>query len=263
VTGEPVARTSERVYIQRAGGGALEERYIDYVYQPIRHHTGAVTHIFMQGSDVTERVRAENHQKLLINELNHRVKNTLASIQSIVSQTLRGVQTKEEASKAITDRILAMSRAHDVLTNENWDGADLRAMVESALEAFKVEGREAFRVTGFDLRVGPHAAMSIALALHELATNAVKYGALSEPKGHVDVEWRISDQGGFQLTWTESGGPEVVVGDRKGFGSRLIQQVLPRELRGTATIDYRPFGVSFTLNTSVEAVSDQPVVNGA
>jgi PAS domain S-box-containing protein len=260
-TGRAIKRSSERVFLRWKKDAPLEERFVDYVYQPIRDENDVVTHIFVQGSDVTERVRAENHQKLLINELNHRVKNTLASIQSIVSQTLRGNQTKEEASKAITERILAMSRAHNILTNENWDGADLREMVDSALEAFQGDGREAFKVSGPNLRVGPHAAMSIALALHELGTNAVKYGALSVQTGVIDVHWQI-EADTFKLSWTESSGPEVVLGDRKGFGSRLILQVLPRELQGTADIDYRSTGVVFTLTTSVEAIGDRPALEG-
>jgi PAS domain S-box-containing protein len=261
-SGEPLKRISEKVLIRWAKDGPLEERFVDFVYQPIRDEAGAVTSIFIQGSDVTERVRAENHQKLLINELNHRVKNTLASIQSIVTQTLRGVQTKEEASAAITARIFALSQAHNVLTNENWNGADLRTMVESSLEAFQHEGRAAVKVAGPKLRVGPHAAMSVALAVHELATNAVKYGALSTPTGTVHVEWTVGPGDQFQFVWAEAGGPPVVRSDRRGFGSRLILQVLPRELRGTAEVEYPTSGVVFTLKTSLEAVSDKPAANG-
>lgn len=259
-SGEPIRRTSERVMFRWSKKGPLEERFVDFVYQPIREK-GQVTHIFVQGSDVTERVRAENHQKLLINELNHRVKNTLASIQSIVTQTLRGVQSKEEASSAITARILALSRAHNVLTDENWDGADLHGMVESALEAFQQEGRQAISISGPALRVGPHAALSIALALHELATNAVKYGSLSNSNGTVDVSWDVDGHDRFKLEWAENGGPEVIRGDRQGFGSRLILRVLPRELQGTADIDFRPTGVVFVLETSLEAISDRPLVD--
>lgn len=260
-TGQTVRRAAERVMFAWTKDAPFTERFVDFVYQPIRDDSGKVASIFTQGSDVTERVRAENHQKLLINELNHRVKNTLTSIQSIVSQTLRGVQTKEEASKAITNRILALSRAHNVLTAENWDGAELRAMVESSLEAFQVEGREAIRITGPSLRVGPHAAMSIALALHELATNAVKYGALSSHDGTVEVRWQLSGDA-FEFAWTESGGPTVVPPDRKGFGSRLVLQVLPLELQGKADIDYRAEGVAFKLSTSLKAVSDRPASEG-
>ena len=256
-TGQTVRRAAERVMFARMKDAPLTERYVDFVYQPIRDDSGSVASIFTQGSDVTERVRAENHQKLLINELNHRVKNTLSSIQSIVSQTLRGAQTKEEASTAITNRILALSRAHNVLTAENWDGAELHTMVESSLEAFQVEGRDAIHVRGPDLRVGPHAAMSIALAIHELATNAVKYGALSCPEGTVDVRWKLSGED-FEFAWTENGGPRVVLGERKGFGSRLILRVLPAQLRGTAEIVYRPEGVVFVLKSTLDAIGDRP-----
>ncbi|TWF49502.1 sensor histidine kinase [Neorhizobium alkalisoli] len=261
-TGQTVRRFSERVYLQREVDAPPEERFVDYVYQPIRDETGIVTHIFVQGSDVTERVRAEQRQRLLINELNHRVKNTLASIQSIVSQTLRGVHSKEEASAAITARILAMSRAHNVLTEENWDSADLLTMVESSMDAFRIEGREAIRISGPNIRVGPHAAMSIALALHELGTNAARYGALSSPTGIVDLHWNLDENEQFELVWSEEGGPAVFESERKGFGSRLILQVLPRELRGTAELVRRSSGIVFKLSTSLEAISDRPVVEG-
>lgn len=261
-SGETLTRMSERVLFRWTQNAPMEERFVDFVYQPIRNASGAVTSIFIQGSDVTERVRAENHQKLLINELNHRVKNTLASIQSIVSQTLRGVQTKEEASASITARILALSRAHNILTDENWDGADLKAMVADAIEGFQIAGRDAIRIAGPTLRLGPHAALSIALALHELATNATKYGALSVATGFVDIGWSVEGEA-FCLTWRETGGPAVVSSERKGFGSRLILRVLPLELQGTADIDYQPAGVVFTLKTSIAALSDRPSAGGA
>ncbi|RYE54425.1 MAG: histidine kinase, partial [Rhizobiaceae bacterium] len=260
-SGEAVKRSSERVLLRWKDNGPLEERFLDFVYQPIRNEHGKVTNIFVQGSDVTERVRGEIHQKLLINELNHRVKNTLASIQSIVTQTLRGVQTNDEASKAISARIIALSRAHNVLTNENWDGADLGTMVEDALSAFQPAGRDAFRISGPTLRVGPHAALSIALALHELATNATKYGSLTSPTGTVDLSWAVAPDGTFQLVWREDGGPAVEPSDRKGFGSRLILQVLPKELQGTAEIDFRSSGVVFTLTSTLDAVSDRPALS--
>jgi PAS domain S-box-containing protein len=261
-TGETIKRMSERILLRWSEDGPLEERFVDFVYQPIRDETGTVSNIFIQGSDVTERVRAENHQKLLINELNHRVKNTLASIQSIVTQTLRGTQTKEEASIAITARILALSRAHNVLTEENWDGADLHSMVANSLEAFQRPDQAAIRIHGPHLRVGPHAALSVALAMHELATNATKYGALSSRDGTVDIGWSLEPDNVFKLVWTEKGGPAVVRSDRRGFGSRLILQVLPLELRGAAEMDYAESGIVFTLTTTLEAMSDAPLANG-
>ena len=262
-SGETVKKISERILLRRTDGERLDERYVDFVYQPIRDETGKVANIFIQGSDVTERVRAENHQSLLINELNHRVKNTLSSIQSIVSQTLRSVPTKEEASTAITNRILALSRAHNVLTEENWNGANLHTMVESSLEVFQEQDRKTFIIQGPELRIGPHAALSIALALHELAINAVKYGALSSPVGMVEIRWTVEDDGQFLFTWTETGGPVVVPNDYRGFGSRLILKILPLELRGRAESDYRPSGLVFTLATSLEAITDSAVADGA
>jgi PAS domain S-box-containing protein len=259
-TGEPVIRMSERVVIGRAKGGRMEERFVDFVFQPIRDEANSVSHIFVQGSDVTDRVRAENYQKLLINELNHRVKNTLASIQSIVSQTLRNVEGAAAASNAITRRILALSKAHNVLTNENWSGASLKMMIESALEAFQEGGKRRFVLSGPDLRVGPHAAMSVALAIHELATNALKYGALSVPDGYVDIAWSLEDQT-FRLLWRERGGPAVIDAGQRGFGSRLILQVLPHELSGDAQLRFDPAGVIFTLDTTLEAIRDKPVMD--
>jgi len=169
---------------------------------------------------------------------------------------LRGVQTKEEASDAINSRILALSRAHNILTEQNWDGSDLRMMVDSSMEAFRYPGRQAISFDGPRLRVGPHAALSIALALHELATNAVKYGALSNSTGTVTVEWTVSSENRFTLKWTERGGPKVRQTDRKGFGSRLILRVLPKELQGTAEMDFAEDGLKFKLETSMEAIVD-------
>lgn len=257
-TGQAVSRISEKVLLQRSGE-EVEERYLDFVYQPIKNDDGQVTHIFVQGSDVTLRVRAENHQRLLVNELNHRVKNTLASVQSIVMQTLRGANTVDEASGAISSRILALSAAHNILTNENWDGADLAIVVTSSLEAFDDSASKRFRISGPHIRLGPRAALSMSLALHELATNAVKYGALSNEAGFVAIDWSLTKQGGvnaFTLVWREIGGPPAPRSDRKGFGSRLILRVLPMELGGTARIEFGVDGIIFTLDTTLKAIEE-------
>lgn len=258
-TGEAVSRYSEKVYLQRSGDKP-EECYLDFVYQPIKNDDGEVTNIFVQGSDVTERVRAENHQKLLINELNHRVKNTLASVQSIVVQTLRGKQSKDEASADITGRILALSRAHDVLTNENWDGADLVDVVAASIEAFAGPDRSRFRISGPAIRLGPRAALSLSLALHELSTNTAKYGALSNESGSVDISWEIKqgeEERIFTLVWRENGGPPAPVSPRQGFGSKLILRVLPTELGGSASMDYTETGLVFKIEAPVDSINDE------
>jgi two-component sensor histidine kinase len=257
-SGQPILKIGQPLLLKTAVGGPLEERYLDFVYQPIRNEFGAVTHIFVQGSDVTERVRAEGHQKRLVNELNHRVKNTLASIQSIVSQTMRRTSSVEDAARSINARIMALSRAHNVLNAENWQGADLFTMIENALNVFRIEGREAIRISGPNIRVGPHAALSFALAMQELGSNAVQHGALSASTGLVQVHWAAASDGGFKLHWTETGGPPVVVPDHQGFGSRLILRLLPLEVRGTASIEYAQSGVAYSLETSLEAIGDRP-----
>ena len=256
-SGEAVTRAAQPILLRWRDEGPLEERFVDFVYQPIRDEDGTVAQIFVQGSDVTERVRAENHQRLLINELNHRVKNTLAAVQSIVTQTLRHAADPGDASRAITARIMALSGAHNVLTRESWDGADLRTLVETAIHPFQGPGPDAFQLSGPDMRVGPYAAISISLALHELATNAVKYGALSTPAGRVRIGWSVGADQVFRLEWIETGGPVVTPSDRRGFGSRLILQVLPDQLQGAAELEYRPAGIAFRLTASVDAVSDQ------
>ncbi|QIR84361.1 sensor histidine kinase [Paracoccus sp. AK26] len=255
-TGEAITRTSLRVLLRWRDQGPLEERFVDFVYQPIRDQDGTVAHIFVQGSDVTERVRAENHQRLLINELNHRVKNSLAAVQSIVTQTLRHATDPGQAAQAITARIMALSAAHNVLTQESWDSADLRTLAQAAIRPFQAPDRNTIELEGPDMRVGPYAAISIALALHELGTNAVKYGALSVPGGTVLVRWNVSGQSVFTLEWIETGGPVVTKGDYRGFGSRLILQVLPDQLQGKAEVDFRPTGIVFKLTAAVEAISD-------
>ena len=256
-SGEAVTRAAQPILLRWRDEGPLEERFVDFVYQPIRDEDGTVAQVFVQGSDVTERVRAENHQRLLINELNHRVKNTLAAVQSIVTQTLRHAADPGDASRAITARIMALSGAHNVLTRESWDGADLRTLVETAIHPFQGPGPDAFQLSGPDMRVGPYAAISISLALHELATNAVKYGALSTPAGRVRIGWSVGAGQVFRLEWIETGGPVVTPSDRRGFGSRLILQVLPDQLQGAAELEYRPAGIAFRLTASVDAVSDQ------
>lgn len=259
-TGTAHRRNAERVMLRRQNG-SLEERLLDFVFQPIRDDSGEVSHIFIQGSDVTERLRAEEHQRLLINELNHRVKNTLSSVQSIVSQTLRITTDSKEATRAITSRIMALSAAHNVLTRENWASARLRMVVDAAIAPFIGAEGGTIRVSGPDMQVGPHAAISLALALHELGTNAVKYGALSVGEGRVDLSWQREADGAFTLDWIESGGPAVAPAAREGFGSRLILQVLPQQLNGTAEIELRPEGAAFHLHTSVAALSDRPVLD--
>ena len=202
---------------------------------------------------VQERRGAE-HQRLLINELNHRVKNTLATVQSISAQTLRTADNKEEAREALEMRLLALSRAHDVLTRESWEGADLVEVISRALEPYQVLGERRFTIKGPPVRLTPRMSLALAMALHELATNAVKYGALSNKAGTVEVSWTTQNGAApprLSLRWSESGGPPVVAPRRRGFGSRLIERSLAQDLDGQVEIAFPPTGVVCTVDAPV------------
>jgi len=199
--------------------------------------------------DLTELKRAEELQQLLVNELNHRVKNSLTTVQSIASQTLRGASNPEAARDAIEQRICSLARAHDLLTAHSWSGADLREVVARAVEPFAADQ---FRIEGASVEVSPQQALALSMALHELATNAAKYGALSITAGRVDLAWRF-EGGILTMQWAESGGPSVESPTRRGFGSRLIEQGLARELGGSTTVRYAPQGVFCEISAPLHA----------
>jgi PAS domain S-box-containing protein len=218
---------------------------------PQRDTTGAVIGLVGASIDITDRKRAEERQKLLIRELNHRVKNTLATVQSIAAQTLRGTEGDREARRAFEARLLALSNAHNVLTRESWDGAGIDEIVETALAPHRAADDGRFTVEGPAFRLAPKAALALAMALHELATNAAKYGALSARAGRVRVAWTCGEAGAearFRLCWRESDGPPVAPPPRKGFGSRLIERGLSLELGGRATIEFQPAGLIYTID---------------
>jgi PAS domain S-box-containing protein len=200
--------------------------------------------------DISAHVRARQQRELLINELNHRVKNTLAMVQSIAAQTLKGTTVSAES------RLLSMAGAHDVLTQQNWEGADLRNIVERALSPFMALGRE-FDVNGPAIRLLPKSALAIAMAVHELATNAAKYGALSNGSGRLSVHWAISEQDAphLHIVWTETGGPKVAAPRSKGFGSRLIERGLAGQLGGEALIDYRETGIICSIMAPLSTIT--------
>jgi PAS domain S-box-containing protein len=217
-------------------------------------------------SDVSARKQAEtaqaDHQsqlRLLINELNHRVKNTLATVQSMAAQTLRNEPDPTVAFEKFEARLMGLSRVHDILTRESWHGAELHEVVERALRPFD-EARTRFSIRGPPVRLQPGGALTMALILHELATNALKYGALSRPEGRVDLSWTYDPATRvLEGLWLESGGPPVTEPTRKGFGSRLIERSLRGELKGSAAMDYRPEGLRCVLSARLpEAPEDRP-----
>jgi len=189
--------------------------------------------------DLSQVKQAEESQRLLVNELNHRVKNSLATVQSIVLTSLRSAVDIETARKAVNARIVSLAEAHDLLTDRSWAGANLNDLVARVIAPF---GSGQIAVEGPSLDVSPKQALALSLALHELATNAAKYGALSRPGGQVKLHWDVQNEQ-LHLNWRETGGPHVIVPSRRGFGSRLLEEVLPGDLDGQCRLEFASDGV--------------------
>jgi PAS domain S-box-containing protein len=206
--------------------------------------------------EITTTKEAAQRQALLINELNHRVKNTLATVQSIAASTLRSAVSTESARGAFEERLIALSRAHDLLTRENWEGASVRAIVEQVLHPFGGGARPRLHVRGSDLRVSARQTIALAMALQELATNAVKYGALSNETGEVTFQWCLDDEV-LRARWEEAGGPHVRAPNNRGFGTRLLERGLAHDLAGEVKLDFLPCGLVCTIAASVDVQSEQ------
>ena len=195
--------------------------------------------------DETPLKQADDQRILLLNELNHRVKNSLATVQSVVEQTLRSAGVDPGVRRDLADRIIALSRAHNVLVDENWAGADLEAIVRDVTRAYDGPASR-FALEGASLQLHPSQAVTLSLVLHELVTNAVKYGALSVPEGRVVINWNLShDSAGVRyltLLWKERGGPAVHPPARSGFGTRLLASAFSQQT-GKAIVEYDPEGV--------------------
>ncbi|MDW9590294.1 chemotaxis protein CheR, partial [Sinorhizobium meliloti] len=193
---------------------------------------------------VTTLAKAEEHQRMLISELNHRVKNMLAVVISIANHTLKGAPSPKDFNSALSGRLHAMARAFDVLTNSNWTAAPIEDLVRQELEAF---GSDRFELTGPNRRLQPQQGLSLGMTIHELATNASKYGSLSKPEGHVAVEWDDSDQQ-LTLTWRETGGPPVKEPQKDGFGLTLIRGEVVSRLGGNVDTIFAPEGLQVQIS---------------
>jgi PAS domain S-box-containing protein len=261
---EGAALTPERYPLARAvlQGEAVDDEELTY-----RRGDGAMTTLSISArrvdspdgspqlavctfTDIALRKRHEEHQRLLIDELNHRVKNTLAIVQSIAHQTLRSNDVPAPVRRAFEGRLLALAGAHDVLTQKLWEPTSLGGLFSNAVASLGLDASRVI-VVGPRVRVPPKTAVSLAMAFHELATNALKYGSLSVPEGRVEVSWDQRDER-LRLQWQESGGPKVEPPARSGFGTRLIERSLAAELEGSALLDYRPGGLVCTIEARVE-----------
>jgi two-component sensor histidine kinase len=201
----------------------------------------------------TQIARGEMLHNLLIEELNHRVKNTLAVLQSIATQTFRSASRPER--EKFEGRLGALAEAHNLLSQEKWQGAELREVIARVLQPYLLNTPERMRMFGPQVPLSPRLAVVLSMIVHEIATNAAKYGALSNDTGTVAVDWEIleeSDGRKLRLIWTEAGGPPVTAPVQRGFGSRLIERSARDQLGGEATVDFLPRGVVYTVSCALD-----------
>src|SRR6266480_4694783 len=207
------------------------------------------------GIDAREREAADKLQKLILEELHHRIKNTLATVGAIVSQSLRGLPGAEHAQHAIEGRLLALGRAHDLLLQARWTSADLGKIVRAATEAFDNPDVPRFTIAGPDVRMTSGAVIAIAMTLNELCTNTTKFAALSVPAGRVDVDWTLDPKTQrLRMSWTEKNGPAVRAPDRRSFGTRLIE-TLGKQLKGEVRLTYEPSGFVYACDMPLASLA--------
>ncbi|KQP49026.1 histidine kinase [Methylobacterium sp. Leaf108] len=270
---EDVERVKEGIYtvIEGAGSGWTEEyrfRRADGTYADIfdrgyvlRDGAGRAVRMIGAMLDISERKRAEEHQRLLTGELQHRVKNTLALVQAIASQTFRDATDMEASRDAFSARLISLGRAHDILTASSWTQAPIVDVVDGALAVHRGGAAHRIRTGGPNVHLAAKPALSLALALHELATNAAKYGALSNDLGGVDLRWHIAHEEEtprFCLTWSEHGGPPILAQPtRRGFGSRLIERSFAAEAGGAVRLTYLPTGLVCRLEVALASMQEQ------
>jgi PAS domain S-box-containing protein len=259
-----VSRATVERALRRAMGGEAsafraicptakgDPRWWDTTVSPILDD-GRVIRVLATSRDVTSEMRSEAHRQLLVNELNHRVKNTLATIQSIASQSLRNAGVDLAVRGAFEGRLMAIAATHNVLTDKNWSAASLRQIIDGSVTPYRANPGQ-LTISGDDLLVSPKPAVVMALAFHELAINALKYGALSVAGGHVDIHWSVDGGDRLTIDWTEQGGPAVRPPERRGFGSRIVELALPGELGGQVDVDYRAEGLHCRISSPLSAL---------
>ena len=251
------AREGRTARFQNAANTARgTPRHWDVQVSPIVGPDGKVSHLLSISRDITKEWRADvqrrqnaERQKFLTDELTHRVKNTLATVAAIAHQTFRGEMHRDVAA-AFQARLQSLGAAYNVLAESNWEDGNVHNIVASAIAPYQTDS-DKIRIAGPELLIAPNNALTLALAINELATNAMKYGALSVHEGRVDLRWRKAGPPAaqtFSLEWRETNGPPVVPPTRTGFGSRLVKSVLAQDFKGTVDLRYDPSGLTCRLD---------------
>lgn len=241
--GEPVFIEDLGLSIDRSG--AKENAWFTFCYSPIRDEEGHVCGIMDTVIETTEKVLAVRNAQLINAELSHRMKNTLAMISAVANQTFRHADTLESARERFTDRIAALGEAHSILIQQEWTTAPIRAVIEGALAPHR-QGTGRFALSGPPVLLSSRQALSLALTVNELATNAVKHGALRDEAGTVSLTWEAEGEE-FRLAWSETGGGPCPGPRHKGFGSQLMERILPADFSGRAELTFAPEGLRYEL----------------
>jgi two-component sensor histidine kinase/CheY-like chemotaxis protein len=241
---EPLPRSAQEVVLSAENDSLrllLEQAGID-----------AEVLLAQAGIDAKEREAADKLQKLILGELHHRIKNTLATVSAIASQSFRAATNIEHGQKAMEGRLLALGRAHDLLMQVSWSNASLAHTFSGATEPYDSQGARRFHFNGPDIRITSGAVIALAMTLNELCTNTTKFGALSTPAGRVELAWTIDDKR-LRLTWTERGGPPVDPPKRRSFGTRMMES-LGQQLNGHVKLSYEPSGFIYSLDVPLSSV---------
>ncbi|MGF9567576.1 PAS domain-containing protein [Neorhizobium sp. JUb45] len=258
-TGEPFVAKNLEIELNRGTAGEKQNRVIDLVYQPMREDDGTVSGILVQALDVTDLRAEQQKQELLSHELGHRLKNQLAMIQAIASQTLRNSPDLASARLRLSDRIGVLSAAHDTILLGGVGASTVNQLVEQIISTHDDPANPRITVSGTRVKVGSRPSLSLSLILHELATNATKFGALSEPDGRVSIRWMVtgpkSDR--FELIWSESGGPPVAQPETLGSGMRLINAGLNGTSDSTVEFSYPPDGLVCVIGADLDGFQQE------
>lgn len=253
-SGEPV-RGAEAV-AERPDGTRVP--FVPYP-TPLRDDQGRVVGAVNMLVDISDQKQAEAQQKLLVDELNHRVKNTLATVQSIAMQTARGAKSLAEFLSVFEGRLMGLGKTHDLLTRYKWTGARLEEILGQELKTFTAAGQNVIKIDGPDINLKPRPAMAFAMALHELTANAASHGSLSRPDGNVAVTWKVKRHkvvgDVLALEWVEAGGPPVTAPQARGFGHRLIERTFTLDLGGTCELVFARSGLRCEISVPLDGVA--------